>query len=173
MKIVKKILIGIVTVIFFAFAVGMTVLLLAKEKNDYGVSQFGDTSLIIIENEVSSDNYKKGDLVIVKNYKVDKLVEGDEIFTYHVDDESNVTIDIGKVKYIHDGEDAITLENGTTYHMDFVAGKAEKVYNTIGKILSIIESQWGFLIIVLVPSFLIFISQIYALVVEIKYGKED
>ena len=57
--------------------------------------------------------------------------------------------------------------------MQFVAGTGEKVYNDIGFYLSIIESRWGFLFLVLVPCFLFFIYEIYALIVEIKYGAEE
>ena len=57
--------------------------------------------------------------------------------------------------------------------MDFVVGQNTKTYNEIGKYLAIIESKWGFLFIVLVPCFLIFVYQIYNLIIEIKYNKND
>ena len=56
--------------------------------------------------------------------------------------------------------------------MDFVVGKKDKVYKNVGKYLSVIESKWGFLFIILVPCFFIFIYEIYALIVEIKYGAD-
>ena len=73
----------------------MTVLLL--NFNDYGVTEFGDTSLILINDEISNDNYKKGDLVVTKNKKIDKINIGEEIFTYKIDGKGNVSIDLGKV----------------------------------------------------------------------------
>ena len=57
--------------------------------------------------------------------------------------------------------------------MEFVAGRPQKVYEGLGIFLSVVESQWGFLFIVLVPCFLIFIYEVYALIVEIKYGDEE
>ena len=57
--------------------------------------------------------------------------------------------------------------------MEFVAGVGTKSYEKIGTALSVIESQWGFLFIVLVPCFLIFIYEVYSLIVEIKYGGEE
>ena len=57
--------------------------------------------------------------------------------------------------------------------MEFVIGIANSKMDGIGTYLSIIESKWGFLFIVLVPSFLIFVYQIYALIIEIKFGSED
>lgn len=168
---IKNIIIGILVIVFFAFAIVMTVLLL--NFNKYGVTEFDNSSLIIIKDELSSFDYKKGDLVVVEKRAIDKIELGDEIFVYKVSREGTVTIDIGIVGEIYLEEDAISFENGATYSAKFIAGEAGKVYNDVGKYLSVIESKWGFLFIILVPGFLIFIYQLYALIVEIKYGKED
>lgn len=53
----KKVLLTIVGVLYFAFALCMTILLL--NYNKYGITQFGETSLIIIKEDVSFDGYKK------------------------------------------------------------------------------------------------------------------
>ena len=65
---VKRIFIGIILVIFFAFTITMTVLLL--NYNKFGVTQFDDTSLLIIRNGFSSETYKKGSLVIVESKQI-------------------------------------------------------------------------------------------------------
>lgn len=172
LEIIKTIVKVILAVIFFAFAISMTVLLL--NYNDFGVTQFSDTSLILIKGEVSSPNYKKGDLVVVQSRKISDIKEGEVIFVYKVDSSSGkASIDLGTVGKVSVKDDAIALKNGDTYAMKFVIGESTKTYHTIGTYLSIIESKWGFLFIVLVPSFLIFIYQIYALVIEIKYGKDE
>ena len=69
-------------------------------------------------------------------------------------------IQIGKVGEVYVEDNAIAFENGETYSMEFVAGIGTKSYEGLGTALSIIESQWGFLFIVLVPCFLIFIYEI-------------
>jgi hypothetical protein len=127
----------------------------------------------LIKDKISSDNYKKGDLVLVEGKKMEDVKVGDEVFAYKVDKAGVVTIDLGVVDQLHPNDDALSFKNGSTYSMEFVVGKATKVYNGLGTYLSIIESQWGFLFIILVPSLLIFIYEIYALVIEIKYGKEE
>lgn len=171
LKMIKKILIGIVVAIYFAFVIFMTVLLL--NYNKYGVTQFENKSLIIIRDEISTNNYKKGDLVIVQSKKINNIKVGDEIFTYQIAANGEVNIDLGIVGEVHEEEQAITYENGSNYSMDFVIGSAEKTYEKVGNYLSVIESKWGFLFIVLVPSFLIFIYEVYNLIVEIKYGAEE
>ncbi|MDD4035910.1 MAG: hypothetical protein PHS45_01110 [Bacilli bacterium] len=170
-RFIKKIIIGILVAAFFAFAISMTILLLSR--NDYGITQIDDTSLVFIKKEVSSDKYKKGDLVLIESKKLNEVNIGDELFIYQLDSTGKVSIDVGVVGEIHPEYDAISFENGSTYEMQFVIGKTDKVYNKIGAYLSVILSRWGFLFMILVPSFLIFVYQLYALIVEIKYGNEE
>lgn len=171
LEMMKKFAIGTLGVIFFAFTITMTILLL--NYNDYGVTKLGQTSLILIKDEISSDKYKKGDLVLVEERMVDRINPGDEIFTYRLRNKGVVSIEFGVVGQVHPDDETITFENGDNYTIDFIAGEATKVYSGVGTYLSIIQSKWGFLFIVLVPSFLIFIYEFYTLVVEIKYGKEE
>ena len=171
LKIIKNVIMGILLVIYFSFVVVMTVLLL--NFNKYGVTEFGNNSLIIINDEISNDDYKKGELVIVKKDKLEKMEPGKDVFAYKVEADGSVNIDLGKIGNIYPEEDAISLENGSTYSMEFVAGTPIEKHEKIGTFLSIVESKWGFLFIVLVPSFLIFIYEVYSLIIEIKYGKDE
>lgn len=168
---IKKILIGIIGTAYFIFALIMTILLL--NFNDYGITQFGTKSLVIINDTIANENYKKGDLVIVEAQRVEDVEVGQEIFTYRIDSKGIPTINLGKVGEVYVDDDAIAFENGETYSMEFVAGVGTESYEHLGTALSIIESQWGFLFIVLVPCFLIFIYEVYSLIVEIKYGAEE
>ena len=171
LKIIKKILLSLIVIVYFSFALFMTILVL--NFNDYNVTQFDDTSLVIISEEVSHDDYKKGDLVIVKSEKVEKLQKGDLIFTYKLDSNNVPHIEIGTIGDVYPDQDAITFENGISYTSEFIIGKPLNTYNNIGGFLKVVESRWGFLFIVLVPCFLIFIYELYALIVEIKYGAEE
>lgn len=170
-KIIKKIIARTLMIVFFAFAIIMAVLIL--NRNDYGVTQFDDTSLLLIKEEISSDKYQKGDLVIVEGKRINNVNLGDELFVYQLDDSGVVRIDLGVVGQIHSDDDIVTFENGSAYDMDLVVGKPSKTYNKLGMYLSIILAPWGFLFVVVVPSFLIFLYQIYALIVEIKYGSDN
>ena len=149
----------------------MTVLLL--NFNDYGVTQFGDNSFILINKKISTDTYNEGDLVIVESSKIEDYKVGDYIFTYRVGADRIPVVQVGKIGNVYPEEDAISFENGETYSSEFIAGKPVKQYDKIGGYLSIIESKWGFLFIVLIPCLLIFIYEIYELVVEIKYGSDE
>ncbi len=171
LKIIKSAILGILMVVYFSFVIVMTVLLL--NFNDYGVTEFGSTSMIIINDEIANENYNKGDLVLVEKKKIDKMEISEELFTYRVDSKGNVSIDLGRIGNIYPEEEAISFENGSNYSLEFIAGTPKKVYEDIGTYLSIVESKWGFLFIVLVPSFLIFVYELYSLIVEIKYGADE
>ena len=168
---IKKIIIGILIFVFSCFAICMTVLLL--NFNEYGVTEFGDKSLVILTREISSEKYKKGDLVIVEKVAYEAIKEGDEIFAYSVDNREKVNIEVGIVKDLFPTEKSIAYKNGSGFSQEYIIGKATDTYHNIGLYLSFIESKWGFLFIVLVPCFIIFIYEIYALVVEIRYGEDE
>ena len=54
-EVMKKIITSILGIVFFVFALSMTILLLSY--NDYGISQFGNKSLILMTDKIYSENY--------------------------------------------------------------------------------------------------------------------
>ena len=70
-------------------------------------------------------------------------------------------------------DNAITFQNGDTFSSEFIIGTGTKVYDNIGLYLSVVESKWGFLFIILIPNFFLFVYQLYSLIVEIKYGEDE
>ena len=171
MRVLKKIVVSVLLVVFFAFTIFLTVLLL--NYNKFGVTQFEDTTILIIKNSFSSEKYPKDSVVIVESKPVKNYKVNEEVFTYHLDGKGGVDIQLGVVSQVHADDNAITFANGETYSDEFIIGTGEKVYLDLGTYLGILESKWGFLIIILVPNFFIFIHQLYTLIVEIKYGKEE
>ena len=170
LKVVKKVLLIFIGVVYFAFALGMTILLL--NQNDYGVTEISGNSLVIIDEQISNDKYQKGDLVIVKKTNFSNLNVGDEVFTYRTVNNTSYQVTIGTIGELYPDDEQLAFENGDGFSIDNVLGKATDTYSGIGSFLSVVQSRWGFLFIVLVPCFLIFIYEIYALIVEIKYGAE-
>ncbi|MDD2504945.1 MAG: hypothetical protein PHF21_01580 [Bacilli bacterium] len=171
MKVIKKIIFGILAVTYFLFVIINTILML--NINKYGSTQFDDKTFVVIRSEISSDKYLKGDLVITKKPKLSEIEIGDEIFVYKIKRDGSPVIDLGIIGDLHPDNDAISFENGASYQMDLVLGKTEKIYNNIGHYYGLVQSQWGFLFVILIPSFLLFIYELYAIIVEIKYGKPE
>ena len=171
LKKIKSFITGVLMLAFFIFALSMTMLLL--NYNKYGLTQFGDTTFVIINDRIASETFRKGDLVFVKSQKLTDLELGEEIFVYRVNSDGSVIVELGKVGQVYLEEDAVAFENGDIFSNQFVIGTADEIHNDIGTYLAIIESKWGFLFIVLVPCLLIFIYEVYALIVEIKYGADE
>lgn len=171
LKKIKSIFSLMLGVCFFAFALAMSLLLL--NYNKYGLTQFGDTTLIIINGNLTSEDFKRGDLVLVESRNLDRLNVGENAFAYRVDGQGRVSIELGKIGKVYKEENAVSFENGSTFDAEFLAGVPYKTYVNVGKFLSVVESKWGFLFIILVPCFLIFIYEVYALIIEIKYGAEE
>ncbi len=172
MGVIKKIIIGVLITVFFAIAITMSILLLNTNK-EFGVTQFENSSLLIIDGEISSPKYEKGDLVITEKKPLDSINVGDEVFIFKINDNDKISIELGFVGEVFVDEDAISLENGATYSSKFIAGTATDVYSGLGTIVSLLQSTWIFFFLIVVPCFLIFIYQIYSLIVEIKFGGDE
>ena len=171
LKGIKKVISFIFIVVFYIYALFMTLLLL--NFNDYGITKFNDTSVVIISDQIANKNYKKGDVVLVEEQRLENLKVGQEIFTYRVNTKGNVEIEIGTIGEIYPKDLAISFENGEMYEDKYIIGTGYKKISKVGTVLKVLESKWGFLFAVLVPNFVIFIHQVYNLIVEIKYGDED
>lgn len=170
-KIIKKIIITILAIIYFSFVLAMSMLLL--NYNKYGVTEFDGKSLIILKEDVNNEKYEKGDLLLIQYKDIKNIQVGDEIFVYRIRENKEVAIDFGNIGNVSVEDDAIEFENGATYAMQFAIGEVDEVYEDIGTYLSFIQSKWVFFFIIVVPCFLIFIYEIYELVVEIKYGSDE
>lgn len=176
MKSFLKGLWGLIEVIIIIYVICITAFLLCKNK--YGFTQIGDMTFITINEEASEylEESQKGDLLLVKENK-DDITVGDKIYYYDTEDSTYVvksnhvkemkTSDSGMGVYVLDDEENSTI--ATTRAI----GKYSTIYHTIGGILDILQSRLGFLLLVILPILLIFMYQIYALIVVIKYGDDE
>ena len=166
---IKKVVIGILITVYVLVAVFLTACLITF--NDYKVSIFGDKSLIIVKNKEFEPNYKKGSLLIVTKNKNDEIKANDEIFFYNAY-KNKVTISYSKVTKttkITDTQTTYTITGDYDVSSDYVIGKADttKVINNVGSIMSVLESRWGFIFIIILPIAVAFIYEIYVVVKEI------
>ena len=170
MKKVVKILGVIVIAVYMAVAIFLTVCLL--NYNDYNITELGKNSLIIVSDNDLEPDYKKNDLVVVYKNNNEDIYNGDKIFFYNAY-QNKVSVNLGKVvgvQRINDSEYTYMMEGDLPVSSQYVVGKMEtsKTYPGVGKILSILESKWGFLFVIIFPILILFIYQIYAVIVEMK-----
>ena len=178
MKKVGKFIANILIVVYAIIAITVTILLLSY--NDYQMSVIGDYTFIIMkDDELEKAGYPEGALVLVKETKAKNINEGDHIFLYRNISTSQFEIKYAQVimkdtsggeyatQYVLDGNAIVDHEDviGTT--------KDIKVIPHLGTILSILQSRYGYLFLIVVVSFISFLYEIYELIMEIKYGERE
>ena len=107
---------------------------------------------------------------------MDDVEVGDELYYYGVKNEKYV-IYKGKVTD-KKGEASDTLyefdnDSKLTVSSNKVLGEFDEEYNDLGGILLFLESRVGFLIFVILPILLLFIYEIYDLIITVKYDDDS
>ena len=165
----KRTLGNLVIIAYVIVAITFTLCLL--NYNEYSVTEFGNNTLILITDSSLEPDYMDGDLVVAKKGNLNNIEVGEKIFFYNDKD-----IKLGEVKQVNKYEGVSTtfiLDGNHQVIEDDIIGseKNVKVYSTIGKILSVLESKWGFLFLIIFPSVLAFLHEIFQVVVEL--GNKD
>ncbi len=169
----KKKILNVLFVIYVIIAIFVTVCLLSY--NQFKVSEFGNYSFVIISDNTVEPDFKKGDLVIVN--KKSKVLTDKKAFFYDTY-EKNIEIKLGTIEAaekVNEHETTYTLEGDHKISGQYVLGPAESasVVPFVGNILGVLESKWGFLFLIVLPSLLAFIYQISVVVDEIKKSKDE
>ena len=171
MKKVLKFILSIFSFLYLIVAVFAVVCLL--KRNDFGYPQFNNKTLIVIDE--TDGYYEKGDLVILAKPDNKDVNTNDAVFFYETEFKKN-TVGIGTIT-----EKEIINENEVTYHVagtsfssDYLIGKVSGSvkYPFIGKILSVLTSKWGFFFVVIIPFFILFMIELFAIYTELKYGSK-
>lgn len=170
MKYILNFLKGIIIFAWLVLAVFTTVCLISY--NQYKVTEFGKNTLVIIDSNDLEPTFHNKDLVIVsksseKNYSV-----GDPIFFYLGNKTQSNFINYGTITDIQTDPSAETAYfiNDTKVSYSDVIGKGNGsiVYHNAGLILSILESRWGYMFIVILPTLFALVYEIYSIVKEVK-----
>ena len=169
MKKWMKIVIGIVIGIYLIMVVFTTAFLL--NKNDYGVSKFLNRYLVIVDEE-SLEDFKKDSLLVIKSVDANDVEVGEKVFfydTYSVEKKIKYT-EVNKKKKINENETTFTMKDNSPISGQYLLGtqKSTSEMHTLGKILNVVQSRWGFLLIVVFPLFLALIYEMYAIYKEFK-----
>lgn len=177
MESIKKILMGILEVVLIIYVVLISTLLLYRNK--FGYTQFDDITLVNVNksNFRVFDTCEKGDMITLTRPYFEDIKEGDVLYYYTVQN-YKYAIEKGKVLkisgdktggiYTLDGTDGIDV---STERLIGVVN--DKKYAKIGLVLDIIESNIGFLVFVILPILLMFVYQIYNLVLLIRDDAQE
>lgn len=170
----KKVLGGILLVVYSIIAITVTVLLLSY--NEYNCSEIGGYTVYIVNDDSLEPEYKQGSVLLIKHTSDKNVQKGDSIFLYKVlnSQEYNFIERTLDKKSQQGNHITYTVENAETYDSSYFVGKTSDtvIIEGWGYVLSLLESKWGYLFCVVIVSLLLFLQEVFELAMEIKYGRE-
>ena len=167
----KKVLGTILFVLYAIIAITVTVLLLSY--NDYNNSEIGGYTIYIVTDDSLEPTYKQGSILLIKETNDRNVQVGDEIFMYKVlnSSEYEVISTTLQGKTQQGSHTVYIVDNEERYASEYFIGKVDDtiVIEGWGYILNLLESRWGYLFCIVVVSLLLFLQEVFELVMEIKY----
>lgn len=170
---------NLIIFIYILLIIFVTICLLSY--NDYKITVLGDQTLIPIIDENLEPDYTLGDLLIVgrKNYM--RIAEGDTVFFYRTFAGGDPTINFAKllkIERVTDTEYTFTVEGidgDYRFSSSNYIGNSDTatVIPKVGKVLSILQSKWGFLFLGVFPSLVAFLYTLYSVIAELRGDNEE
>lgn len=172
-KKIGKVALVIFILLYGALAIVLTLCLF--NLNQQGLAVFENVTTVIPLRENYSNEYKEGDLVIVKKDSVshNDVKVGDGIFYYAT--EENYSVEYGVVSNIvEDSGDSVYVV-GKDYNVYFNAFIGHKITNLghFGGAYKVLTSQFGYLALVILPTLIAVVVEIYAVIMEVVAIKND
>jgi len=168
----KRTIGAILFVIYAIIAITVTVLLLSF--NEYRCSEIGGYTVYIVGDDSLEPEYEEGSILLIKETSDKHVKEGDEIFLYNVinSKEFEFVKETLAVKSQQGRHIVYSTEEGGNYDVDYFVGKTTDttVIKGWGWVLSFLESKWGYLFCIVIVSLLLFLQEVFDLIIEIKYG---
>lgn len=177
MKKFLKFIGGFLLIPYILLVIVMTVMLL--NYNDYGVTELGDKSFVIVSDKSLEPNYKKGDLLVITKENNDSIKKDDYIFFYEQNkDKKTVIINLARVlstRKVTSDETTFTIEGNYEYSSEYVIGSATNtvIYHNLGTVLEILSSRWVFLFVIILPVLFMFLYELYEIVLEVKRSLKE
>ena len=168
----KKILANLFIIIYAIIAIFVTVCLLSY--NEHKVTVFGNYSLIIIDSNEIKGDFQKGDLVIVDGDVKPNI--GEKAFFYNVLSKNEITLaEVQNKQEYKTAETTYTFDDDLLVSSSSLIGSANnvKVIHHAGTILSILESKWGYLFLIVLVCLLAFLYEITKAIEDIREYKKN
>ena len=171
----RKIVLNIIIGIWVAIAIFTTMCLLSFNK--YRVAEFGNISIFTLDTDILEPDFKQGSLMITKKTNHKHINSGENIFYYEANSNEAI-VNIGTVvnkKELTSTMATYTMQNEQSISSDNVLGKEDgtKVIPFLGYIVSLFESKWGFMFLVIFPAILLLVYEVFEIINEVKSGKKE
>lgn len=173
---VFSVLKGLVISVWLLCAIASTICLISY--NDFGVSEIGNYSVFVIDSDRLEPTFMENDLVIAKKTATNNYNVGDYAFFYLENPADAVFINYGKITKVERQEGAESSyyfgQKDIVAHSKMI-GLANKsiVYHKWGLVLSIFESRWGFMFLVIFPTIFAIVYEIYSIIEEAKTDRHE
>lgn len=184
MKKILKIVIDVVLVLFIILAA--TVTLISLNTKDRGVTNIAGKVVLNIQTDSMKPTIKPGDLIITKKYSGEEVQKDDIISFFSVEQDTtiikthrvvNVMNNNGTITFTTKGDNADGEDFAQLTKNDIVAIYKNKDYSgtripVLGRIISFLKSQMGFLFFIILPLFALVIYELYKFITMIIEDKK-
>lgn len=142
-------------------------------KDDGSVSNLGGFTPLTVQSESMEPTFGENDLIIIQQYDPSTLQVGD-IVTFHTIIDNQYALNTHRIVSINEvnGMNSYTTKGDNNDLADQhviadgdIVGKYAFKIPYLGKVMDVLSSTWGFLIIIVLPMLLFFIYQVYHLVI--------
>ena len=142
-------------------------------KDDGSVSNLGGFTPLTVQSESMEPTFGENDLIIIQQCDPSTLQVGD-IVTFHTIIDNQYALNTHRIVSINDvnGMNSYTTKGDNNDLADQhviadgdIVGKYAFKIPYLGKVMDVLSSTWGFLIIIVLPMLLFFIYQVYHLVI--------
>lgn len=169
----KRTIGAILFVIYSIIAILVTVLMLSF--NDYQCSEIGGYTVYIVRDDALEPEYKEGSILLIKSTNDKHVQVGDSLFFYKVlNSEEYEFVNRTLESKSQQGRHIVyNVGNEENYDTTYFVGRTDDtivIEGPWGTILSILESKWGYLFCIVIVSLLLFLQEVFDLIIEIKYG---
>lgn len=171
-----KVLWHILEVIIICYVVFVTACILFR--NGYGYTQFGPMTVVTVNDVNVNDfeNISKGSLLLIKDsssFKVD-----DVVFYYDIRDQKYIVVsdrivNVEDGKYIIDGVNENNEVVPVKLSNKKIIGKTYVKIAILGYLVDLLESRVGFLFLVILPIFIVFLYELVQFIVVFRNEKNS
>lgn len=160
------------TIISFWLVISIFTTICLISYNDYLVSEIGNYSVFVVDDNDLKPDFNKYDIVFIKKQPEEYYKVGDKVFFYYGNKSTLSYINYGQISEIEvnqETEDKYTFnEMAISYGNLIGPANGAMVMPKVGLILSIFESRWGFMFLVILPTLFAIVYEVYYIAIEIK-----
>lgn len=170
MKYILNTIKGFLLGLWLLVAIFTTVCLLSY--NEYNITEFGKYSLLVVDSDILNNSFEKNSLLIVKRNGEFEYKVGDTILFYNGNPAMVNFVNIGVISNVQSDESAQTSYYIDDFKISYddIMGNANGaiVYKNVGAVLSILESRWGFMFLIILPTIFLAVFEVYNITLEVK-----